>query len=463
MARRAKLVVAPAAEELAEGAPGADEGEELFEEELPPQVVTTVSVPRSSPPSSGLPLFPKLPAGVVRAAAKLCVWRVTPTTHAGYLGSDLPPTTTEEDLRRAFGGRVFRLELRDGMGRALSGGVGTVEILAEPKSADGTMGAAPTVDVDSVARRVRDEFKEELERLRAQAKIDAEEREAKAKRELEIERQRRRDEQDERDAKAKREREAEEARHKRDLEMMREASKSERERERERHEADMRRMEQASKDALAMQREMTTLILKSQEENTKIVVASLNAKGGGIEQFAQVAEVLNALKGDGEDPSVKMVGKLTEGLGSFAKMVTHEGRPHALPVGHAPGALPSGAPVATSRPVVSNPAPSPAVAPGALPPPTPQTLPDDLQAIMADMIASGLKPEEIVRAIRERKILLVPADEYADEFEEGEEDEELPPPRRTRATREASPAPAASSAPSDPPAPATPPTGGPAA
>jgi len=414
MARsRAKLV--EVVEPDNDGAQGI-EHEELFEEPEAPQVVTTVSVPRSSPPSFELPLFPGLPAATARAAVKLLLRRVTPSTHAGYLGASLGVRATEEDIRRTYGGRVFEVELRDAMGRTLSGGMRTVEIEADPKRPDGESAHTPAVDVGAVAARVRDEFKEELERLRAQARIDAEEREAKAKRELELERQRRKDEQDERDARAKREREAEEARHKRDLEMMREASKAERERERERHDADMRRMEQASKDALAMQREMTTLILKSQEENTKIVVASLNAKGGGIEQFAQVAEVLNALKGDGEDPSVKIVGKLSEGLSSFAKLAgADRGRP-ALRAG--PGVVtrppPSPAPVATSRPVAPNPAPAasaPAAGEPALPPPSAATVPEDLKVIAADWMTQGADPAEIVRGLREGRYVVVPADE----------------------------------------------------
>lgn len=423
MGRRAKLVVAP---EVPDNDGAEVEQEELFEEPEAPQVVTTVSVPRSSPPSFELPLFPGLPAATARAAVKLLLRRVTPSTHAGYLGASLGVRATEEDIRRTYGGRVFEVELRDAMGRTLSGGMRTVEIEADPKRPDGESAHTPAVDVGAVAARVRDEFKEELERLRAQAKIDAEEREAKAKRDLELERQRRKDEQDERDARAKRERDAEEARHKRDLEMMREASKAERERERERHEADMRRMEQASKDALAMQREMTTLILKSQEENTKIVVASLNAKGGGIEQFAQVAEVLNALKGDGEDPSVKIVGKLSEGLSSFAKLAGAEGRARpALRAG--PGVVtrppPSPAPIATSRPVASNPSPAPS-APAAsepvLPPPSEATVPEDLKAIAADWMAQGADPAEIVRGMREGRYVLVPADELEEIDDEPE-------------------------------------------
>ena len=423
MGRRAKLVVAP---EVPDNDGAEVEQEELFEEPEAPQVVTTVSVPRSSPPTHDLSLYPGLPAATARAAAGLRITRMTPASAAGYCGQ-VVPTTSEEDVRRLYGGRAFQLELVNGLGRVLPGTRKTIEIDADPKRPDDD-GRAPrsAVDVEGVARRVRDEFKEELERLRAQAKIDAEEREAKAKRELELERQRRKDEQDERDARAKRERDAEEARHKRDLEMMREASKAERERERERHEADMRRMEQASKDALAMQREMTTLILKSQEENTKIVVASLNAKGGGIEQFAQVAEVLNTLKGDGEDPSVKIVGKLSEGLSSFAKLAGSESRARpALRAG--PGVVtrppPSPAPVATSRPVAPNPAPAaPVVAEGqpALPPPSEATVPEDLKAIAADWMAQGADPAEIVRGMREGRYVLVPADELEEIDDEPE-------------------------------------------
>lgn len=454
MGRRAKLVVAPAAEELAENAPGADEGEELFEEELPPQVVTTVSVPRSSPPSNELPLFPGLPAATARMAAKLRLERITPTSAAGYLG-ELDPATSEEDIRRSFGGRTFKVCLVNGMRRVMGGTNRTIEIDAEPKRPDDD-GRAPraAVDVEAVVRRVVDPLREEMERAKATAKL-----------EIDAERERRRLDAEEREAKAKREQAEADAKHRRELEALEARARSDAERERQRFELEMKREEQRAQAALAQQREMIGMVIKSSENNTNVLVATMNAKAekaGGIGDLAAMAELVTALRGGDEDPSVKMFGKLTEGLGSFAKMVTHEGRPHALPVGHAPGAQPSGVPVATSRPVVSNPAPSPAAAPGTLPPPTPQTLPDDLQAIMADMIASGLKPEEIVRAIRERKILLVPADEYADEFEEGEEDEELPPPRRTRAAREVTNAPDAS--PSDTPsASSTPPTGGPAA
>jgi len=421
MARsRAKLVQVEAPDN--DGAElGAEVESELFEEPEAPQVVTTVSVPRSSPPTHDLPLYPGLPAATARAAAGLRVTRVTPASAAGYCGQ-VAPTSSEEDLRRMFGGRVFQLELVNGLGQVMARTKTTKEIDADPKRPDDDGRAArPAVDVETVVRRVVDPLREEMERVKAAAKL-----------ELEAERERRRLDTEEREAKAKREQAEADAKHKRELEALDARARADAERERQRFELEMKREEQRAQAALAQQREMISMVIKSSENNTQVLVATLQAQkneSSGIGQLAEMAELVNALKGSGEDPTVQAMGKLSEGLSSFAKLAgADRGRP-ALRAG--PGVVtrppPSPAPVATSRPVAPNPAPAasaPAAGEPALPPPSAATVPEDLKVIAADWMTQGADPAEIVRGLREGRYVVVPADE----LEEIDEPDPAPEP-----------------------------------
>ena len=382
---------------------------ELYDDEPPSRVVTTVDVPRSSPPSDGLALYPKLPAALVRAAAALRVERLAPSTHTGFLPQQ-PPNTSPEDLRRMFGGRLYRLQLVNGLGHIMANTTRTIEFDEEPRRGDaGTKATSGPVDVETIVRRVVDPLKEELERAKANAKL-----------EMEAERARRQMEAEEREAKSKRDLAESDARHKRELEAIETRARLDAERDRQRHELDMKREEQRAAAALASQREMVHMVVQTGQQNVTLLVETMKSQrseSGGIEQLASMAELVSTLRGG--DDKTSMIREASNALNNFAKLAESDTRGVVRVAPRAGLPARQGAPTATSKPVASNPSPAPTA--------TPQGPAEGLPAldvarlraaeakVLKGWLSQGYDPQKILDDLASGELVLVPASELEDD------------------------------------------------
>jgi hypothetical protein len=360
------------------------------DEAPPPQVIINPGIGYAPPSSVGAPLFPGMGKGP-NVPEKVKVWREDPAD--GYLGT-ISADSDEEAIRARWGGRVFRLEAINAMGRAIPGGKRTLTIQDEPRLPGGQKPAAPPPapagpQFDAVAFM---QGQLDLERQRA------EQAENKARRELEAYVTRLRAENEEREKQ-------EAARHRRDMELERERAASSRQESKE-FMATMMQMQQSANT------QMTTVITAALGQNK---AADPMAFASMFERGIQLASGMNQ-----QDPGVEIAKTLTGGLSSFAQLALADRsaaaqQPQRPTVRNSPAA-----PRRVQQPPQALPAAAPAQQAPAPAGEKIERIKTKAGNLFQQIAAEGHDPEQVLDALLSGEIVLRSAGDEDDDPDDGE-------------------------------------------
>lgn len=264
-----------------------------------------------------IPLFPNF--GKPNAPVRLAVTRLDPPD--GYLG-ECPVHTTEEGLKRLYGGRVLQLDLRGERGTFLKGGQRILTIDAPPvtrhKSSDGS---SPTNGTEATAQLLSLQgtlFERSQQTQTAMLRdISQSQREMHTSQLLEresahketVERDRQWHQQTLQDERARHDARMTEIRTLHQQQMERMAHEREVERERQREHTQL---------MLTVLTTSNTTVLQATNKMTEVLVTMLSARGQNELTFPQMLELMDRFGGrEAADPAVEALKTFGSNVGGY--------------------------------------------------------------------------------------------------------------------------------------------------